>query len=174
MLSIKRGRWLMGNKTRTPVFLCTSCCASASCCKSQFFYVFIILHEQGMKEVSAKTNSRVKITFFWAKGVFLGDYRDKSQKRLMHATAMPCPSSGSSKPGGFFHWNSKGFSYQKALVISRSSSLSRCHISSNLNATSVVIKTVLQRNKSKENILEVLWILLKDWISHYITLFPYG
>lgn len=56
-----------------------------------------------MKEVSAKTNSRVKITFFWAKGVFLGDYRDKSQKRLMHATAMPCPSSGSSKPGGFFH-----------------------------------------------------------------------
>lgn len=110
-----------------------------------------------MKEVSAKTISKVKITweyFFWDKGAFLGVYRDKSQKRLMHATAVPYLSSGSSKPGGFFHWNSKGFSYQKVVGISRSPSLSRCRISSNLNATSVVIKPALQRNKTKENILD--------------------
>lgn len=72
----------------------------------------------------------------------------------MHATAMPYPSSGFSKPGGFFHWKSKGFSYQKAIDISRSPSLSRLCISSNLNATSVVIKPALQRNKTRENILE--------------------
>lgn len=53
-----------------------------------------------------------------------------------------------------FSTETAGDSYQKAAGISRSPSLSRCRISSNLNVTSVVIKPALQRNKTKENILE--------------------
>lgn len=141
---------MIGKEIGTPAFLHTIRILS----QITFFYISKILHVQCMKGV---TISRVIITweyFCCDKGALRGVYRDKSQKRLMHATAVPYPSSGSSKPGGFFHWNGKGFSYQKAVDISKSPSLSRCRISSNLNATSVVIKPTLQRNKTKENILE--------------------